>query len=94
MKLPQHIEQVVRSFQRIQGVGRKTAERYVFDIISHWKKESIQEFSEALNNLKGCTDRCVSCRAPTDAETSKCTFCSEERKNHRVVAVVASLRDL
>ncbi len=93
MKLPSHIEQAVRSFQRLQGVGRKTAERYVFDIISHWKDESIQDFSDALQTILSCKERCESCRAQVLIH-GVCPFCSDIRKETQVIAVVASLKDL
>lgn len=93
MKLPSHIEQAVRSFQKIQGVGRKTAERYVFDMMTHWKSSSIQEFSQAIGQLVEHVSRCTLCRAPSQTE-NQCVFCTKERLKNPLIAIVGSLRDL
>ncbi|MGR3952406.1 MAG: toprim domain-containing protein [Chlamydia sp.] len=93
MKLPADIERAVRGFQRLQGVGRKTAERYIFDIVSHWKKEAIQELSQSILAIGELSAHCHSCRIPLQKEVT-CPYCTEERRSSKVIAIVSSIRDL
>ncbi len=96
IKFPPLFEKVIRSFQRFQGIGRKSAERFAFDIVSHWGKERILHFAEELKEMAENLIVCPQCNTPyvKSSEKDECHMCSLERKKVGVMAVVASLKDL
>jgi recombination protein RecR len=92
VKYPLAFERLVSCFNRFQGIGRKTSERLVFDMLSRWDSEAIEEFSHALSGLRQGVMTCPECR--THIETLPCPFCSDERKNAKLLCVVASSKDV
>lgn len=91
MKFPEAIENLIKSFTRLPGVGEKTAARQALNIMK-WDKEYIDEFSHALKdiiNLKFCRE----CGLFSDEDV--CNICSsEKRKNEKVMCVVEGITDL
>lgn len=96
MKFPPLFEKVIRSLQRLQGIGRKSAERFAFDILSHWGKEKILDFAHELREMAENLIVCEQCNTPyiKADNTNDCFICTRERKNVGVMAIVASLKDL
>ena len=92
MKYPAAFERLVTCLSRFQGIGRKTAERLVFDILSRWSDEALQEFSTALSQLRQGVTMCPECRV--HIETLPCPFCSFERHGAKTLCVVASSKDV
>lgn len=48
---PKTFETLVECFQKLPGVGLKTAERYAFHVIE-WKDEDIHKFIDGLSNIE------------------------------------------
>jgi recombination protein RecR len=92
VKYPAAFEKLVAYFNRFQGIGRKTSERLVFDILARWDENAIREFSTALLSLSANITRCPECR--THIETLPCPFCSHERKALATLCIVASSKDV
>ena len=44
IKYPQALEDLIKSFQSLPSVGRKTAERYALYILNHMEEENINDF--------------------------------------------------
>jgi len=91
MKYPPAFERVVTCLSRFQGIGRKTAERLVFDILTRWDEKAIVEFSEALAGLCSGVIICPVCRV--HVESHPCPFCTKERLATKQMCVVATSRD-
>jgi len=92
MRYPVAFDRCVACFARFQGIGRKTAERLVFDILTRWDEGAVNEFAQALLHLSKGIVQCPDCRV--HIESHQCPFCSEERKKEGVLCIVASSKDV
>ncbi len=85
------IENLVRSFTRLPGVGRRTAERYVFHLLKAGKKDP-GELALAIKNLITTVKSCEICFDFSDR--SPCTICADQKRNAQLVCVVAEPQDV
>ena len=92
MRYPAAFDRCVACFSRFQGIGRKTAERLVFDLLTRWDEAAVQEFAQALLHLPKGIVQCPDCRV--HIESRACPFCSEERRAAKAVCIVASSKDV
>lgn len=90
-KLPQTIEDAVKSFSKISGVGEKTALRQVMSMIK-WYESDLEEFAKSVANL-ATIKSCNECGLYTDDEI--CHICNQgERTDSGILCVVESISDL
>jgi recombination protein RecR len=92
MRYPAAFDRCVASFSRLQGIGRKTAERLVFDILTRWDEAAVHEFAQALLHLPKGVVICPDCRV--HIESASCPFCTEERLKEGALCIVASSKDV
>ena len=57
---PKTFDDLIYEFQKLPGVGAKTAERYAFTVLG-WSDEEISELAETLVNLKKKVKKCTRC---------------------------------
>ncbi|MBQ7599127.1 MAG: recombination protein RecR [Clostridia bacterium] len=79
------IERLTDMFRRLDGVGKKTAERYAHNIISLSEADAI-EFAEAIIKAKTDIKRCSVCCNISTGEV--CDICGNEERDHSTVCVV------
>lgn len=91
MKYPKSIQNLIDHFTRLPSVGPKTAERYVFYLLKQ-HPEWLQGFAQAVAELKEKTTVCRSCLSL--AESDPCPICSDKKRNHALICLVADTRDL
>jgi recombination protein RecR len=91
MKIPKAIQQVIESFERLPGVGPKTAQRLTFYLL-HVPQGELDRFANAVVNLKTNTVMCSICYSVD--ETDPCSICSDERRDQSVVCVVEQPLDV
>ena len=72
MGYPESIIKLIESFEKLPGIGEKSAERLAFSIIDS-EKEDVELFAEALKAVKNNIKTCVKCNHITEAET--CDLC-------------------
>ena len=90
MELPEKINNSVDAFERIQGVGAKTALRQVLSMCK-WSKTEIETFSTAIFELTQL-NTCGTCGFYTDV--NKCSIClNEKRTSFGIICVVESIID-
>lgn len=87
---PRKFEDLIIAFQKLPGVGAKTAERYAFHALE-WDEETINEMIQSLQGLK-TIQHCKVCGNLSDEET--CEFCKSEYRDHSVICVVQSPKDI
>ena len=89
---PAALEKLVEQFARIPGVGRKSAQRMAFFVLSLPDKEAAA-FADAITADKRTIHCCPVCQNLTDAD-GPCAICASPRRDHSVICVVADPKDV
>jgi recombination protein RecR len=92
MDFPKSIENLISEFMKFPGVGRKTAERFVFHTINKLDQESVKSMSEALLHMKENIKHCEICHNLTDDDV--CYICKDESRDTSSILVVESPKDV
>ena len=85
------LERLVESFQRLPGIGRKSAVRMAFATLELEESRAV-EFAEAILSAKRDIRRCGCCFNLSEAEL--CPICSDESRDRSTVCVVEDTRAL
>ncbi len=91
MKLPRAVTQLVESFEKLPGIGPKSAQRLVFYLL-HNPDRQLEEFAERLLALKKQTVLCSSCH--NISETNPCPICDDTSRDETVLCVVEQPLDV
>lgn len=83
------IEKLIASFQKLGGVGYKTAQRYAYKVIE-LDSEDVTEFAQNLLNVKNDVHYCKVCGNFCEGE--KCDICSTRQSD--VICVVEEPKDV
>ena len=83
--------ELVNQFERLPGIGKKTAQRLAYSIIQE-PPERAQKFAEALINAKEKIHFCKVCQGLTDLDV--CTICDDSQRNKSTICVVAEPKDI
>ena len=75
----------------LPGIGARTAQRLAFHIIT-MPEDKVERLSETLIRTRKNIRYCKECYTLTDSE--KCPVCANEKRNHRMIMVVETPRDL
>ena len=75
----------------IYGIGRKTAQRLAFHVLS-LPEEDAQAFADAIVTAKRTVTYCPVCRNFTAG--GLCPICSSPKRDNSVICVVADPRDV
>ncbi|NMB91907.1 recombination protein RecR [candidate division WWE3 bacterium] len=90
MKLPKPISNLIDSFERLPGIGPKTAQRLTFFLL-HFPQEELERFADSLVELKKGTKLCNVCKNVTEFDV--CSVCDDSSRNKKLIAVVANPLD-
>lgn len=90
-KLPRAIRQLIEKFERLPGVGPKSAQRLVFYLL-HNPEHELQDFADKLVALKRNVVLCSVCH--NVAEEDPCDICSDASRDESVLCVVEQPLDL
>lgn len=91
MNYPEAFLQLLECFKHLPGVGAKSAERLVYHVLS-MKDEYIEEFADALVNLKSNIHFCEKCGHLSDEEV--CEICQDEQRDQSIIMVVEKPQDV
>lgn len=91
IKFPKTIQAAVEQFNRLPGIGRKTAERLVYFLMKK-SPDELGQFSRAILDLANQINTCENCY--NFAETNPCHICNDTRRDRDVICVVAESHDL
>ncbi|MGH7204092.1 MAG: recombination mediator RecR [Candidatus Levyibacteriota bacterium] len=91
MKIPKSIQSVTESFERLPGIGPKTAERLTFYLL-HVPQGELDRFANSVQSLKLGTIICSVCF--NVGETDPCSICEDPQRNHSLVCVVEQPLDV
>jgi len=90
MKIPKPIESLIEHFEKLPGIGPKTAQRLTFYLL-HNPQEELESFANALTRLKSDTKMCSICKNIDIKDP--CEICTDSSRDENVIAVVESPLD-
>ncbi|MDL2274169.1 recombination mediator RecR [Oscillospiraceae bacterium OttesenSCG-928-G22] len=88
---PAPVETLIEKFAKLPGIGRKTAQRLAFHMLSLPEEES-KAFAEALLSAKTATRFCRQCQNLTTEEL--CPICASPTRDRATVCVVSDPKDV
>jgi recombination protein RecR len=91
MIIPKAIQNLIESFEKLPGVGPKTAQRLTFYLL-HVPQGELDKFASSLQNLKKDTILCSNCFMID--ETSPCSICSDKNRDSSILCVVEQPLDV
>jgi recombination protein RecR len=91
MKIAKPIQALIDNFQKLPGVGPKSAQRLTYYLL-HVPQIQLDEFSEAVARLKKDTVLCSICK--NVSETEPCPICSDSSRDHSQILVVEEPLDI
>ncbi len=86
-----YIEDAVNEMASLPGVGKKTALRYVLDMLRRSEPE-VERFAKAFLDLRQNIKLCSVCYNISDTEI--CPICSSTHRDRSIICVVEDLRDV
>ncbi|QMU99237.1 recombination protein RecR [Borrelia sp. A-FGy1] len=85
------IKDLITLISKLPGIGKKTAVRMVYDILSN-NEEYSKKLGESLINLHSKIKKCRNCYNFTEIEF--CDICTDLNRNKNLVCVVETPQDL
>ena len=85
------LENVVHEFSKLPGIGKKTAMRMALHLLKQ-DEESVIQFGQAVIRLRSEVMYCRECHNLSDTEV--CEICANPRRDHSIVCVTESVRDV
>jgi recombination protein RecR len=91
MTIPKAIQNLIESFEKLPGIGPKTAQRLTFYLL-HVPQGELDKFASSLQNLKKDTILCSNCFMIDDK--NPCSICSDPQRDNSVLCVVEEALDV
>ncbi len=91
MKLPRSVQQLIESFEKLPGIGPKSAQRLVFYLL-HNPDHQLEEFSKHLLELKKNTVLCSRCH--NVSEVDPCPICDDPSRDLNSLCIVEQPLDV
>ena len=88
---PPSLENLIDKFASLPGVGRKSAQRLAFHLLS-LPDEDARAFADAVTAAKASVKCCKICQNFTEGEI--CSVCASDRRDRSIVCVVSEPRDV
>lgn len=91
MRIAKAINNLIEAFERLPGVGPKSAARLTYYLL-HVPQIELDKFSDSIKNLKLNTKECNICH--NISETDPCDICSDSDRNREIICVVEQPLDV
>lgn len=91
LKLPRAIRELTETFEKLPGIGPKSAQRLVFYLL-HYPEHRLEEFASRLTALKKGTVLCTQCH--NVSEHDPCEICSDRNRDTSLLCVVEQPLDV
>ena len=85
------IGKLIEELSKLPGIGPKSAQRLAFHMIS-MPEEQVDRLAETIVNARHNVRYCETCFTLTDQE--QCPGCRDPQRDHRMIMVVETTRDL
>ena len=91
MKAYIELEKLAKSFERLPGVGKKTALRYAYAILEKYSDDEVNKLVSDIVNFKNSISFCPICGLMS--YNNKCDICLDNTRNINKVLVVKDSKD-
>jgi len=91
--LPEPLQRLTQAFERLPGIGPKTASRLAFFILKAPDQVST-ELAEALKGLRLSIGTCPICYNITLANQPRCDICADGHRDDSIICVVEDPMDV
>lgn len=81
----------VEAIGSLPGVGQRSALRLALHLLRQ-PKDNVHHFTDAISALADDARYCRECMMISDGDV--CSICSDQRRDHRLICVVESVRDV
>lgn len=89
--LPSQVQKAIEEFQKLPGIGRKTAERLTFFLLRS-SRASPQHLGQALLGLNGELRNCTTCQMVCTGK--QCSICADPSRDSALILVVEEPLDV
>lgn len=86
------IDELIEKFERLPGIGHKSAERIAFYILEEMSDEDAKAMASQIVNTKQKIRLCEVCQNLTDE--SPCKICSSQKRDRSTICVVEGPEDV
>jgi len=91
MKVPKAIQNLIESFEKLPGIGPKSAQRLTFYLL-HVPQIELDKFASSLQKLRSDTILCSVCHMI--GESNPCDICSDVNRDQSLICVVEQPLDV
>ncbi len=91
LRFPEPIKNLIDHFDRLPGIGPKSAEKLVFYLLKQ-PKHQIKNFADVLTELHETIQFCKTCQNFSQQEY--CEICRDEKRDTSTICIVAENHDL
>ena len=88
---PKSVETLISEFTKFPGIGKKTAQRLAFYILSSTKEEAAK-LAASVIDVKTLVESCTVCGGISDEDL--CEICKNNKRDHSVICVVERPEDI
>ena len=85
------LTRLVEQFERLPGIGHKTAQRLAYHVLQ-MPKERAEQFAQAITDAHAQIHYCSVCKNFTDQD--QCSICTDTARERSVICVVEDPRDV
>lgn len=86
------IDELIESFERLPGIGHKSAERIAFYVLENMTEQDAERMASSIVTAKKSIRLCECCQNLTDE--SPCRVCSSPKRDRSVICVVEGPEDV
>ncbi|MGN0162736.1 MAG: recombination mediator RecR [Candidatus Ornithomonoglobus sp.] len=86
------IDELIEKFERLPGIGHKSAERIAFYILEQMSGEDAEQMAGSIVKAKKSIRLCERCQNLTDE--SPCSICSSPKRDKSIICVVEGPEDV
>lgn len=86
------LDPLIECFEKLPGVGQKTATRYAFQIVEKLTDEDVEDFARVLLEIKSSIKHCSICNILTTEDV--CETCQNDLREKDKILVVKDTKDV